>query len=73
MSLSGDLRRLRGRRLVAVRLRPFDDGRGGRTYDPVFEFEGGVTVTFVVGETEYGCEYGVEPVVAGLPPAPGRG
>jgi hypothetical protein len=63
MSLSSDLRALRGKRLVRVTLRPFDDGLGQRTYDPVFEFEGGATVRFVVHETDYGCEYGVDPVV----------
>lgn len=63
MSLSTELSRLRGKKLVAVHLRPFDDGLGEKTYNPVFVFEGGVSVRFVVHETDYGCSYGIDPGV----------
>lgn len=57
-----------GKRVVAVDMRPFGDGKGGTTYDPVLRFEGGSSLAFVVAETE-GSEYGVDPVCV---PAPRR-
>lgn len=55
-------RQIVGRRIVAVDWRPFDDGHGGMTYDPVFELDNGTALVFTVQETECG-EYGIFPIL----------
>lgn len=55
----GAARRLRGKTVARALLRPFDDGRGGRAYDPIVSFTDGSALRFVVQETE-GGEYGVQ-------------
>lgn len=52
---------IEGKRVAVVRWRPFEDGRGGTTYNPVLHFEDGSILTFVAEETDVG-EYGVRPV-----------
>jgi len=51
-------KRLIGRRIVAVDLYPFADGRGGTATQPVLHLDNGRRVWFTVQETEVG-EYGV--------------
>lgn len=68
MSVSRDLnKRLRGRRIENIRLRPFSDGKGERAYDPEIILDNGSAIRFVVQETESG-EYGVALVVADYGP-----
>lgn len=45
-------RLLVGRTIVAVDLRSFSDGRGGKAYRPIFTLDNGATVTFEVQETD---------------------
>ncbi len=45
-------RLLVGRTIVAVDLRPYSDGRGGKAYRPVFTLDNGATVTFEVQEVD---------------------
>lgn len=45
-------RLLVGRTIVAVDLRPYPDGRGGRAYNPVLTLDNGATVTFEVQDTD---------------------
>lgn len=47
-----------GKRIVAVDLRSFSDGRGGVTYDPHLTLDDGSEVHAVVDETDVG-EYGL--------------
>lgn len=62
-------RRLVGRTIVAVDLRPFDAGSDesprGTTFAPVLTLDDGTRVRFVVDETE-GSEYGVTVCVTPL-------
>ncbi len=51
-----------GRRVVALTPNPFDDGRGGVSYDPQIELDNGAILTFTVDETDTG-DYGVTPAV----------
>lgn len=53
-----DKRALIGRRIVAVHLRPFSDGRGGTAYDPVLVLDDGSRVSFDAQPTEDG-DYGI--------------
>lgn len=46
-----------GRTIVAVRMNPFDDGKGGTAHAPVLELDNGAQLHFVTEETEMG-EYG---------------
>ena len=41
-----------GRRIVAVDLRPFNDGRGGTTTAPLLKLDDGTSIWFSVHETE---------------------
>lgn len=45
-------RLLVGRAIVAVDLRSYPDGRGGKAYNPVFTLDNGATVTFEIVETD---------------------
>jgi hypothetical protein len=56
---------LEGRTIARVDLRPFDNGRGGRAYDPVITLTSGEQVFFIVQETE-SLEYGVTVAVSGV-------
>lgn len=53
---------LLGRRIVAVNLRPFADGRGGRAFDPLLVLDDGSTLSFGAMETDVGC-YGVRVLI----------
>lgn len=53
-------RLLVGRTIAAVDLRPFTDGRGGKSYRPILTLDNGATIEFTVQETE-SSEYGVRP------------
>lgn len=50
------------RRIVAVDLRPFPDGRGGRAFDPLLVLDDGSTLSFDVTETDVGA-YGVRVMI----------
>lgn len=45
-------RLLVGRTIVAVDLRSYADGRGGKAYCPIFTLDNGATVTFTVQEVD---------------------
>ena len=47
------------RTIVAVNFRIFEDGRGGTTTDPIFTFDDGSQMYFIVRETESGT-YGID-------------
>lgn len=49
--------KLKGKRILGVDLRPFQDGRGGVAFDPIIYLDGGICLTFTVKETE--TDYGV--------------
>jgi hypothetical protein len=53
-----------GRKIVAVNLRSFPDGKGGTATDPLLTLDNGRRIWFVVDETEVG-EYGVCICIAG--------
>lgn len=59
-------KRLRGRRIVKVLQRPFDDDRGGKATDPMIVLDDGSHIAFVVQETD-SSEYGVKIVLSDPP------
>jgi hypothetical protein len=56
---------LGGQTITRVELHPFDDGRGGKAYNPVLTFSSGARLWFIVQETE-SLEYGVTLAVSGV-------
>lgn len=46
-----------GKRVAAVEMRPFDDGKGGKAHAPIIRFADGSFIEFTTEETEVG-EYG---------------
>jgi hypothetical protein len=64
MTKSQEMRRIIGKRIARVLLRPFKTDNAGcpaeATYDPRIEFTDGTAMYFSVDETETG-EYGVVP------------
>jgi len=67
VSLSIEVRRLRGRRVRKVLLRAFPDGHGGNAYNPLILFDDGSALAFSVTELEHGDGYGVTPIVVPAP------
>lgn len=60
-------RKLRGRIVKTVELRPFRDGRGGFAHSPVIFFTDGTALSFVTHETE-STEYGTSLIIHTPPP-----
>lgn len=62
------VRRLKGRRIVDVKLRKFRVGSATHprpkewTYDPLFVLDNGSELSFIVAETEH-SEYGIRPLL----------
>jgi hypothetical protein len=50
-----------GKKIVSLKLNPFDNRRGGTNYDPVLTLDDGTTIHFETQEGE--DEYGVKPIV----------
>lgn len=63
MSAAKINRRLRGRRIVRVLLRPFNNLQGGTATDPLIFLDDGTTISFLTQETDCG-EYGVQLIVS---------
>jgi hypothetical protein len=53
---------LKGRKVARIVPRPFNDGRGGKAYDPEIYFDNGDCLRFMVLETDVG-EYGLEMIL----------
>lgn len=61
-SLSQQCRRLVGKRVVSIKLRPWgQDNGGGKAYNPIIEFSDGTRMSFITQEA--GDEYGVQPFI----------
>lgn len=56
-------KRLRGRRIVKVLLRPFNDELRGTVTDPLIVLDDGTTLSFLTQETDVG-EYGVKLIIS---------
>lgn len=56
-------KRLRGRRIVKVLLRPFNDELRGTATDPLIVLDDGTTLSFLTQETDVG-EYGVKLIIS---------
>ncbi len=48
-----------GKTVASVEMQPFDDGCGGKAFDPVIRFTYGSLITFFTQETDVG-EYGTD-------------
>ena len=60
MAVTASSRLLVGRKIVAFRLNPFPDGRGGMSCNPTITLDNGARLCFLVEETE--SDYGIRPI-----------
>ena len=58
--MSVNPRHLIGKKIVAVDMQPFDDGKGGTAHDPVITLDDGSRLCFITEEIDSGDCYGVD-------------